>query len=85
MIKKFITISLFAMALMLVSQKSNAQSIYFCEGVSDDGYPIIKAQLSILVQAVVMFMYLSDFHMRLPATLLDLKLIKVVHTTIQCM
>ena len=43
MIKKFITISLFAMALMLVSQKSNSQSIYFCEGVSDDGYPITES------------------------------------------
>ncbi len=39
MVKKIITISLFAIALLVINQKTNAQSIYFCEGVTDDGYP----------------------------------------------
>ena len=43
MIKKIFTISLFALALLVVSQKTNAQSLYFCEGVTSDGYPITES------------------------------------------
>lgn len=43
MIKKLITISLFAIALLVINQKANSQSIYFCEGVTDDGYPITES------------------------------------------
>ncbi len=43
MIKKLLTSALFAVALLLISSNSNAQSIYFCEGVTDDGYPITES------------------------------------------
>ncbi|MEO8512797.1 MAG: hypothetical protein ABI543_04515 [Ignavibacteria bacterium] len=43
MIKKLFTASLFVLALLAVSQKSNSQTLYFCEGVSDDGYPITES------------------------------------------
>ncbi len=43
MIKKIFTISLFALALLVVSQKTNAQSMYFCEDVTSDGYPITES------------------------------------------
>ena len=43
MIKKLLTSALFAVALLLISSSSNAQSIYFCEGVTDDGYPITES------------------------------------------
>lgn len=40
MIKKLLSISLLALAFFVLSGKSNAQSIYFCEDVSSDGYAI---------------------------------------------
>jgi len=43
MIKKLLTSALFAVALLLISSSANAQSIYFCEGVTDDGYPITES------------------------------------------
>lgn len=43
MIKKLFTISLFVIALFAISQKANSQTLYFCEGVSDDGYPITES------------------------------------------
>lgn len=36
--KKLIAIAFLALAFLAVSEKSNAQSIYFCEGVTSDGY-----------------------------------------------
>ncbi|MCC6864661.1 MAG: hypothetical protein IT280_00720 [Ignavibacteria bacterium] len=45
MVKKLITVSLFAVALMFVAQSTNSQSIYFCEGVSNDGYPITESSV----------------------------------------
>ncbi len=43
MIKKIFTISLFVIALFAISQKSSSQTMYFCEGVTDDGYPITES------------------------------------------
>ena len=43
MIRKIFTVSLFVVALFAVSQSVNAQSIYFCEGVTNDGYPITES------------------------------------------
>ncbi len=45
MVKKLITVSLFAVTLMFVSNSANSQSIYFCEGVSNDGYPITESSV----------------------------------------
>ncbi len=41
--KKLITLSLFVLALFAVSNNTSAQSIYFCEGVTNDGYPITES------------------------------------------
>ncbi len=43
MIKKIFTVSLFALALMFINQSANAQSMYICEGVTSDGYPITES------------------------------------------
>jgi hypothetical protein len=43
MIKKIFTISLFVIALLVINQKADSQTLYFCEGVSDDGYPITES------------------------------------------
>jgi hypothetical protein len=40
MVKKLFSISLLALAFFVLSEKSNAQSIYFCESVSSDGYAV---------------------------------------------
>lgn len=45
MIKKLLTIAFFAVILLAISEKTNAQSIYFCEGVSNDGYPITESSV----------------------------------------
>ena len=36
--KKLIAIAFLALAVFVISEKTNAQSIYFCEGVTSDGY-----------------------------------------------
>jgi len=36
--KKLIAIAFLALAFFVISEKTNAQSIYFCEGVTSDGY-----------------------------------------------
>lgn len=43
MLKKLFTLLLFAIVLMAFNKSSNAQSMYFCEGVSSDGYPITES------------------------------------------
>ena len=43
MFKKIFTISLFVIALFALGQSVNAQSMYFCEGVTSDGYPITES------------------------------------------
>ena len=40
MLKKLFTFSLLALTLMLLSGTVKAQTIYFCEDVDRDGYPI---------------------------------------------
>lgn len=45
MLKKFLSITIIAIALFALSEKTNAQSIYFCEGVSNDGYPITESSV----------------------------------------
>lgn len=41
MVKKFLTASVFLLALMaFINSDAKSQSIYFCEGVDDDGYAI---------------------------------------------
>lgn len=37
--KKLLAISIIALALLAISEKSNSQTMYFCEGVTNDGYP----------------------------------------------
>jgi hypothetical protein len=41
--KTWLRISLFFAFLFLLVSNLNAQTIYFCEGVDDDGYPISEA------------------------------------------
>ena len=43
MLKKLTVVSLFLLALLAVTGNTNSQSIYFCEGVTDDGYPITES------------------------------------------
>ncbi len=43
--KKLLAISFIALALLVINEKSNAQSIYFCEGVTNDGYPITESSV----------------------------------------
>lgn len=43
MIKKLISVSFFVFTLFVVSNIVNAQSMYFCESVSKDGYPITES------------------------------------------
>ena len=39
MIKRILSITVIALAFFAISESSNAQTMYFCEGVSSDGYP----------------------------------------------
>ena len=44
MLKKLLTASFFVFALfMFFNSQAQSQSLYFCEGVDDDGYPISSA------------------------------------------
>ena len=43
MLKKLTVASLFILALFAVTGNTSSQSIYFCEGVTDDGYPITES------------------------------------------
>lgn len=45
MFKKLLTASLFVVALLFMGQSVKSQSIYFCEGVSNDGYPITESSV----------------------------------------
>ncbi len=45
MIKKIFLSAVFVLAFLVISEKSSAQSIYFCEGVSNDGYPITESSV----------------------------------------
>lgn len=45
MIKKLLTIALFAFAFLAITENSNSQTIYFCEGVTNDGYPITESSV----------------------------------------
>ena len=45
MIKKIFLTVFLALAFLVISEKSNAQSIYFCEGVSNDGYPVTESSV----------------------------------------
>ena len=43
MLKKIFAFSLFALTLFVVTNNLKAQSIYFCESVSSDGYPVTES------------------------------------------
>ncbi|HMT13021.1 MAG TPA: hypothetical protein PKA39_15545, partial [Ignavibacteria bacterium] len=43
MLKKLTVASLFILALFAVTGNTSSQTLYFCEGVSDDGYPITES------------------------------------------
>lgn len=43
MLKKLTVASLFILALFAATGNTSSQSLYFCEGVSDDGYPITES------------------------------------------
>ena len=45
MIKKLLSIAVLAIALFALGQESSAQSLYFCEGVTSDGYPITESSV----------------------------------------
>jgi hypothetical protein len=45
MIKKLLSIAVVALALLALTESSNAQSIYFCEGVTKDGYAITESSV----------------------------------------
>ncbi|MBZ0203857.1 MAG: hypothetical protein K8I03_12635 [Ignavibacteria bacterium] len=37
--KKLLAITFIALAFLVLNEKSNSQTLYFCEGVTNDGYP----------------------------------------------
>ncbi|MCC7157992.1 MAG: hypothetical protein IT281_00475 [Ignavibacteria bacterium] len=37
--KKLLAITFIALAFLVLNEKSNSQTMYFCEGVTNDGYP----------------------------------------------
>ncbi len=43
MLKKLTVVSLFLLALLAVTGNTSSQTLYFCEGVTDDGYPITES------------------------------------------
>ena len=43
MLKKLLTTALFALTLFVLSGNTKAQTLYFCEGVDNDGYPITES------------------------------------------
>ncbi len=45
MIKKLLSITVLALALFALSGQSSAQSLYFCEGVTSDGYAITESSV----------------------------------------
>jgi hypothetical protein len=45
MVKKLLAIAVLALAFFALSESSNAQTVYFCEGVSNDGYPITESSV----------------------------------------
>ncbi|MGH2576055.1 MAG: hypothetical protein ACRDFC_10190 [Ignavibacteria bacterium] len=45
MIKKLITASFLALTLFTISNSINAQTLYFCEGVDKDGYPVTESSV----------------------------------------
>jgi hypothetical protein len=45
MIKKILTVSFLALVFFAFSENSSSQTMYFCEGVSNDGYPITESSV----------------------------------------
>jgi len=43
MLKKFFAFSFFALMLFVVTNNLKAQTLYFCESVSSDGYPVTES------------------------------------------
>jgi hypothetical protein len=43
MLKKLIAFSFFALMLFVLTNNLKAQSMYFCESVSSDGYPVTES------------------------------------------
>lgn len=43
--KKILSLTILALAFIVLSQSANAQSIYFCEDVTGDGYPITESSV----------------------------------------
>ncbi len=43
--KKILSLTILALAFIALSQSANAQSIYFCEDVTGDGYPITESSV----------------------------------------
>jgi hypothetical protein len=45
MIKKILSAAVFAIALFALTENANSQTMYFCEGVSNDGYAITESSV----------------------------------------
>jgi hypothetical protein len=43
--KKILSLAVLALVFFAISNSANAQSIYFCESVSGDGYPITESSV----------------------------------------
>lgn len=43
--KKLLTLALFVFAILAFTERSNSQTLYFCEGVDNDGYPITESSV----------------------------------------
>jgi hypothetical protein len=45
MVKKILSIAIIAVAVLALGEKTSSQTMYFCEGVTNDGYPITESSV----------------------------------------
>ncbi len=62
MLKKFLTVSFFVLTLFALSGITKGQTLYFCESVDNDGYPVTESTVFNISSSGSYF----DFLVRLP-------------------
>lgn len=65
MLKKLLTVAIFAVTLFALSGHVRSQTLYFCEGVDNDGYPITESTVFNISSSGSYFYFL----VRLPYTI----------------
>ncbi len=62
MLKKFFAFSLFALTLFVLTNSLKSQTLYFCESVTSDGYPVTESSVFTIGSSGGYF----DFLVKLP-------------------